>query len=73
MVCGGSRVSCWCGMTGNTPNTVSQLATYTGATTAAVSGGLGFNEWLGIGGLTVAVIGLIFNIWFSFKYRKVKK
>lgn len=48
------------------------IATYGGSATA-VFFGLSANEFAAIGGLCVAIIGLIINIWFKYQHLKIAR
>lgn len=48
------------------------VATYGGSATA-VFFGLTANEFAALGGLCVAVIGLLVNIWFKYEHLKIAK
>lgn len=41
-----------------------------GGATAAVTGTITLNEWLGICGLIIAVIGTVANLWINFFYKR---
>ena len=57
-------------MSTSTIQNVAQTVTQTGAATAIVAGGLNLSEYLAIGGFAIALVGLVFSVWFSFKYRR---
>lgn len=48
------------------------VATY-GGSASAVFFGLTANEFAALGGLCVAIIGLLVNIWFKFEHLKIAK
>ena len=48
---------------------LASTAKWSGAT-AAGFGALTLNEWLGIFGLIVAVIGTVVNVWINFHYKR---
>jgi len=48
------------------------MVTQTGAA-VAVAGGLTLNEWLAVGGLLVAVISAIYNVWHTSQLRKIAR
>jgi len=45
------------------------IVTYT-ASAGTVIGGFTLNEWLGFGGLCVALASFGFNVWFKMKYKR---
>jgi len=45
------------------------VVTYT-ASAGTVIGGFTLNEWLGSGGLCVALASFGFNVWFKMKYKR---
>lgn len=51
---------------------VATATSYIGAGTAVV-GGLNFNEWLALGGLIVAILGFIYNVWYKERLLKVAR
>ena len=48
------------------------VATYSGSATA-VFFGLTANEFAALGGLAIAVIGLLVNIWFKMQHLKIAR
>ena len=48
------------------------IVTYSGSATA-VFFGLTANEFAALGGLAIAVIGLLVNIWFKMQHLKIAK
>lgn len=50
----------------------SAIATY-GGSASAVFFGLTANEFAALGGLGIAVIGLLINIWFKYQHLKIAK
>ncbi len=50
----------------------SSVATY-GGSASAVFFGLTANEFAALGGLAIAVIGLLINIWFKYQHLKIAK